>query len=173
MTTGQTSGPVVVEPGVEVAPAAPAPGTFALGYVGTFDGTDVLHGGALRFTGHLADVAFLEVVLGGQGARTTARDIGEFIALVGPRLAAPLLTPNLRLYGVLDTGILVRSIGNGNTWGIFPVQLGGGLELGGELEENWSIGGYLDARVELRVPFERDPVSIGVVWSAGLALLWF
>jgi hypothetical protein len=158
---------------VEVAPSAPAPGTFALGYLGTFDGTDVLHGGALRFTGHLADVWFLEVVLGGQGASTTFRDIGEGVFLIGPRVAAPIATPNLRIYASLDTGILIRSIGNMQTWGIWPISLGGGLELGGALDELWAVGGYVDVRAEARVPFEREPASIGVVWSAGLAFLWF
>lgn len=166
---------IASQPTVEVAPApsAPAPGTFALGYLGTFDGTDVLHGGALRFTGHLADVWFLEVILGGQGASTAFRDLGEGVFLIGPRVAAPLLTPNVRLYASLDTGIVVRSIGNMQTWGIWPISIGGGLELGGALDELWAIGGYVDVRAEARVPFEREPASIGVVWSAGFALLWF
>jgi hypothetical protein len=157
----------------EAAPSSPAPGTFGVGYVGTFDGTDVLHGGAMRFTAHLDDVWFLDLVLGGQGASTAIRDIGEGFFLIGPRVAAPLVTPNLRVYGVLDLGFVARSLGNRNTWGVFTSQLGGGLELGGELDTNWAIGGYVDVRAEVRVPFERESASFGVLWSAGLALLWF
>ncbi len=157
---------------VEVVPSEPAPGTFALGYVGAFDGRDVLHGGALRFTGHLEDVWFLEAVLGGQGASTASRDIGEVILLLGPRVGVPLVTPNLRLYVSLDTGVLIRNVASA-TWGIWSTQLGGGLEFGGEIDTNWSIGGYVDVRAEGRVPFEREPASIGLVWSAGLAFLWF
>ena len=164
---------IVTQPVAEVAPSQPAPGTFAIGYLGTYDGTDVLHGGALRFTGHLTEVWFLELILGGQGAATSFRDIGEGVFLIGPRVAAPIVTPNLRLYASLDTGVIIRSIGNMQTWGIWPISLGGGLELGGALDELWSIGGYVDVRAEARVPFEREPASIGVVWSAGLALLWF
>ncbi|MBX7194768.1 MAG: hypothetical protein K1X94_22120 [Sandaracinaceae bacterium] len=166
-------GVVTTSAPVEVAPSEPAPGTFALGYLGTFDGTDVLHGAALRFTGHLEDVWFLEVILGGQGAATSFRNIGEGVFLIGPRVAAPIVTPNLRLYASLDTGILIRSIGNMQTWGIWPISLGGGLEFGGEIDTSWSIGGYVDVRAEARVPFERESASIGLVWSGGLAFLWF
>lgn len=170
--------PAPSEPASEPAPSEPAssepaPGTFGLGYLGTFDGADVLHGGGLRFTGFLDDVWFIEGVIGVRGAATATRDIAEGLFLFGPRVAAPLITPVLRVYASLLTGILIRSIGNMQTWGIWPVQLGGGLEVGGPIDERWSIGAYVDVHAEARVPFEREPAAIGVFYSAGLAFLWF
>lgn len=161
------------DPTLVAPPTHPAPGTFGIGYLGTFDGTDVLHGGGLRFTGHLTDPWFIELNLGGQGAATALRDIGEFVCSIGPRVAAPLVPGNLRIYASLVTGIVIRSIGNMQTWGIWPVALGGGLELGAALDERWSLGAFIDVRGEARVPFERDPASVGLVWSGGLAFLWF
>lgn len=160
-------------PAVQVAPTQPAPGTLQLAYTGAFDGSNVLHGGALRFTGHIEDVWFIEAEIGGKGARASALDIGEFQFVLGPRVMAPIIPSVLRLYGVLATGIVLRSIGNGVGWGIWPLQLGGGLEVGAPLTDNWSIGGFIDVRGELRVPFERDAASFGFTWSAGLAIMWF
>jgi len=156
-----------------VAPVEPAPGTLQLAYTGAFDGSNVLHGGALRFTGHLEDIWFIEGEMGGKGTSTPAFNIGEFQFVFGPRVMAPIIPSVLRLYGVLTTGIILRSIGARGGWGIWPLQFGGGLEIGAPLTDNWSIGGFIDVRGELRIPFERDPVSLGIIWSAGLAVMWF
>ena len=151
----------------------PAPGSAHVAYTGSFDGSRALHGGVLRFTGHIEDIWFIEGEFGGQGASTPAFTIGEFQATLGPRVAATLIPSVLRLYGALTTGIIIRAIGDRNTWGIWPLQLGGGLEVGSPLTDNWSIGAFVDFRGELRIPFERDPLSVGFRWSAGLAFMWF
>ncbi len=157
------------QPTTPSAPVIPAPGTLQLAYTGAFDGASVLHGGAFRFTGHIEDVWFIEAEIGGKGAP----NLGEFQFALGPRVMAPIIPSVMRLYGTLATGIIVRAIGDRNSWGIWPLQLGGGIEVGAPLTENWSIGGFIDVRGELRVPFERDPVSLGFTWSAGAAFMWF
>lgn len=156
-----------------VTPSEPAPGTLQLAYTGSFDGTNVLHGGAFRFTGHIEDVWFIEGEIGGKGTSTPAFNIGEFQFVLGPRVMAPVVPSVLRLYGTLATGIILRSIGDRNNWGIWPLQFGGGIEVGAPIEENWSIGGFIDVRGELRIPFERDPISLGFTWSGGVAFMWF
>jgi hypothetical protein len=167
--------PLQPEPAVmqRVEQRLPAPGSAHVAYTGVFDGTHVLHGGALRFTGHIEENWFIEGQFGGQFATTPTFAIGEFQAVLGPRVTATLVPSVARLYGALATGIVVRSIGDRNTWGIWPLQLGGGLEFGSPLTPHWSIGGFVDMRAELRIPFERDPLSIGFTWSAGLAFMWF
>jgi len=177
VVTAQSAAPVAVAPPEPVptapAPTEPAPGTFGLGYMRPYDGAGVLPGGGPRLPGFLDDVWFLDAVIGARGAATAFRDIAEGVFLIGPRVAVPIVTPVLRLYASLLTGMLIRSIGNMQTWGIWPVQLGGGLEVGGPIDERWSIGAYLDVHAEARVPFEREPAAIGVFYSAGLAFLWF
>lgn len=137
----------------------------------------VLGGGGIRFTGHLDDAFFLEATLGGMGrAYDDARTLYEVPFLFGLRIMAPIITPIFRMYGTLATGIALRGVGGegaGTAWGVFPVELGGGVEMGGPLDERFSIGGFLDVRAAARVPFEREEASLGLAWSAGLAFLWF
>lgn len=158
-------------------PRPPAPGLFALGYLGAWDGETVLGGAGLRFTGHLDDVYFLEVTLGGLGGPwRDERTLLEVPFHVGLRVMAPLVTPIVRIYGALATGVTLRgATGEPEipAWGGIPIELGGGLEVGGPLEDHWAIGGFVDVRASARLPFERQDASLGVAWSAGLALMWF
>lgn len=176
---GPPTGVVTVteEPPPPIPDTRPAPGTFALAYLGSWDDHAVWSGGGLRFTGHLVDFAFLEVTLGVLGRTWDAtRDLIELPLLVGFRMAAPVSTPMVRVYGTFGTGIALHTLTNlpdSVVWGVLPVEAGGGLELGGPLDERFSIGGFLDVRFAMRVPFEREDFSLGVSWSAGVAFLWF
>lgn len=164
-------------PREEVRPVVPSPGHFAVAYQGGWDGIDVLSGGALRFTGHLDDLYFLEVTLGGMGRSfVDGRTLVEVPILLGFRVMGPLVDRVLRLHGVLASGVLIRTAtgepGIG-AWGGLPIELGGGLEVGAPIAERMSIGVFVDVRGIARIPFEREPASVGVGWSAGLAVMWF
>ncbi len=131
-----------------------------------------MHGGGLQLTGHVVDFVFIEVVLGGMGGSLGGRSLYEVPILAGVRLMGPVGLRNLRLYGALDIGITIRGVGGGATWGAFPIDAGGGIELGLPTEDNFTVGLFLDARAAVRVPFEREPVFVGVSWSGGLAIMW-
>lgn len=173
----------VTAPGGEARPTpppravSPAPGTLGLGYLGGWDGIGVWSGGGLRFTGHVVDIVFVEVTLGVLG-RTwdDSRTLIELPLLVGVRLMGPLVTPIARMYATLATGIALRTLTNEReapVWGAWPAELGGGIEVGGPLDDRFAIGGFVDVRLATRIPFERQDATIGIAWSAGLALLWF
>jgi hypothetical protein len=153
------------------APVAPAPGTLELGYLGSFDGTTVMSGGGLRTTGHVADVWFVDLLIGGLGGDLGGgRSIWEFVGMLGVRVAGAVVPNVLRLFAALDTGFTARGIG-GAVWGAFATDVGGGLEVG--FDSRFTAGFFVDVRLQTRVPFEREPAFVGPAWSAGFAVLWF
>lgn len=158
-------------------PRSPAPGLFALCYLAAWDGEGVLGGGGIRATGHLDDVFFLELTIGGLGRDyEPGRTLLEVPIHLGLRVMGPLVTPILRAYGTLATGITIHGATGEpeiGAWGVLPIELGGGLELGAPVDERFAVGGFVDVRASARVPFERQSASLGVAWSAGLALMWF
>ena len=158
-------------------PVAPAPGHLAVAYQGGWDGTDVLSGGALRFTGHLDDLYFLELTLGGMGrSYVDGRTLVEVPILLGFRVMGPIVDRILRLHAVLASGVFIRTAtgepGIG-AWAGLPIELGGGIEVGAPIAERMSIGFFLDLRAVARIPFEREQAALGLGWSAGLAVMWF
>jgi hypothetical protein len=167
--------PPGLPPELDAAPPPPAPGTLELGYVGAFDGVNVMSGGMLRTTGHLEDVWFIDLMLGGAGA-----DIGrgqalwEVITMLGVRVAGAVVPDVLRLFAALDTGITARGLSglpSAPTWAAFATDVGGGLEVG--FGSDFTAGFFVDVRLTTRVPFEREAAFVGVAWSAGIAALWF
>lgn len=134
-----------------------------------------MHGGGIRVTGHLYDVWFVEVVLGGAGGDTpVGTSLYEVFALAGLRVMGPVVPQVLRMYAALDVGITARGQGgvaDAPVWGAFPIEAGGGLEVG--LPGAFTAGLFLDVRGSARVPFEREPAFLGIAWSAGVAAMWF
>jgi hypothetical protein len=156
----------------------PSPGVLALGYAGGWDGVsaNVYSGGLLRTTGHLTDIYYLEITLGvsgmAQGDRST---LIEVPFLLGFRIMAPIEHQVLRAYGTLASGIMLHSLyeGRSGVWVVLPIELGGGLEVGGPVGERMSIGAFFDVRAVARLPFENESVSVGIGWSSGLGIYWF
>lgn len=157
------------------APVAPAPGTLELGYFGAFDGSTLMSGGGLRTTGHVTDVWFVDLILGGTGGDLGGgRSLWEFIGMLGVRAMGPVLPNILRLFAALDTGITARGYGgmpDAPVWGAFAFDAGGGLEVG--FDSRFTAGFFVDLRLQTRVPFEREPAFLGAAWSAGIAVMWF
>lgn len=157
------------------APVEPAPGTLELGYFGAFDGTNVMSGGGLRFTGHVSDVWFVDLMAGGSGSDLGGgRSLWEAFGMVGVRVMGALVPDVLRLFAALDTGFSGRGLAgmrDAPSWAAFAADVGGGLEVG--LGDPFTVGFFTDVRLQTRVPFEREPAFVGVAWSAGLAVMWF
>lgn len=178
------SGEVTISGGRTTSTAAPprhvtpSPGVIALGYQGGWDGVsaDVYSGGLLRTTAHFTDVYYLEITLGVSGRSQPDRTtLVEVPLLLGFRIMAPIEHQVLRMYGTLATGLMVHTIVERRVgaWVVLPIELGGGLEVGGPVGESMSIGAFFDVRAVARLPFENEPVSIGIGWSSGLGIYWF
>jgi hypothetical protein len=162
-------------PTAPTPPVAPAPGTLELGYFGAFDGRNVMSGGGLRTTGHVTDIWFVDIVLGGLGSDIGGgRSLWEFVGMLGVRAMGAVVPNILRLFAAIDVGITARGEGgyrDAPTWGAFATDVGGGLEVG--FDSRFTAGFFVDARLHTRVPFEREPAFVGVAWSAGIAIMWF
>lgn len=175
ITTGPGPAPPRTPPAPPPAPVAPAPGTLELGYFGAFDGTNVMSGGGLRFTGHANDVWFVDLMGGGSGSDLGGgRSLWEAFGMVGVRVMGPVVPDVLRLFAALDTGFSGRGFAgyrDAPSWAAFAADLGGGLEVG--FGAPFTVGFFTDVRLQTRVPFEREPAFVGVAWSAGLAVMWF
>jgi hypothetical protein len=167
----------VEEPGEVEEPAPhPSPGALHLAYLGALDSEGALHGLTVRGALHLYDVLALELAAGVLAGRLQDhRTRVELPLTVGLRVQAPLRRRIARLYGVVGTGLLLRTTpdrADHDPVAIWPLQVGAGLELGFPVG-GVSLGVVFDVRLDVRVPVADGDASVGPAWSAGLSLSWY